>query len=94
MRYLPLTPDDRAAMLEAIGVAGIDALFRDVPAEKLLNGPLNLPRGRSEMEVERELGLLAARSTTAGNVPFFVGAAPIGTMCRRLSITSSSAPNS
>jgi len=31
MRYLPLTADDRAEMLAAIGVDSIDALFDDVP---------------------------------------------------------------
>jgi len=31
MRYLPLTPDDRRAMLAKIGVPGVDALYRDVP---------------------------------------------------------------
>ena len=33
MRYLPLTSDDRAAMLAAVGAASIDDLFVDVPAE-------------------------------------------------------------
>ena len=32
MRYLPLTDDDRRAMLDRIGVASIEDLFRDVPA--------------------------------------------------------------
>ena len=31
MRYLPLTPDDRAAMLAAIGAKSVDDLFVDVP---------------------------------------------------------------
>ena len=31
MRYLPLTPDDREAMLAAIGAKSIDDLFIDVP---------------------------------------------------------------
>ena len=30
MRYLPQTDDDRAAMLAAIGAAGIDDLYVDV----------------------------------------------------------------
>ena len=44
MRYLPLSPDDRAEMLARVGVADIDALFVDVPADKLLTEPLDLPR--------------------------------------------------
>ena len=36
MRYLPLTPDDRRAMLAKIGAPDIDALFRDVPREAVV----------------------------------------------------------
>ena len=39
MRYLPLTPEDRRAMLAKIGASDIDALFRDVPNRSVvLNG--------------------------------------------------------
>ncbi len=74
MRYLPLTPDDREAMLAAIGVKSIDDLFVDVPAAARLEGPVDLPRVAGELEVERALGALAAKNATAGNVPFFCGA--------------------
>jgi len=73
MRYLPLQAADREAMLAAIGVAGIDDLFIDVPADKLLAEPPELPLGKSEMEVERELGRLVAQNVSASSVPFFVG---------------------
>jgi glycine cleavage system P protein (glycine dehydrogenase) subunit 1 len=74
MRYLPLTEADRKAMLGKIGVADIDALFAAVPNDKLLAGLLDLPKGKSELEVERVMGRLAAQNTPAGTVPFFVGA--------------------
>ena len=74
MRYLPLTDADRKAMLAKIGVAGIDALFADIPADKRLNGRLDLPNAKGELEVERTLAKLAARNVAAGAVPFFVGA--------------------
>jgi glycine dehydrogenase subunit 1 len=74
MRYLPLTPDDRRQMLARIGVKSIDELFVDVPAAKLLREPPALPKAKGELEVERELGRLAARNTAAASVPFFVGA--------------------
>ncbi len=74
MRYLPLTDADRKAMLAKIGVSDIDALFADIPADKRLNGRLALPKAKGELEVERELGRLAARNVPAGSVPFFVGA--------------------
>jgi glycine dehydrogenase subunit 1 len=74
MRYLPLTDADRRAMLAKIGVADIEALFADIPMDKRLTGLIDLPTAKGELEVERELGKLAARNVAAGSVPFFVGA--------------------
>ena len=74
MRYLPLTDGDRRAMLGTIGVASVDALFRDVPKAAWLDAPVDLPAHQGELEVERALGRLAARNIPAGAVPFFVGA--------------------
>jgi len=74
MRYLPLTPDDRAAMLAAIGAKSIDDLFVDVPQAARREGLVDLPRVAGELEVERALGAMAARNTVAGSVPFFCGA--------------------
>src|SRR4051794_38708953 len=73
MRYLPLTPEDRSEMLARIGVADIKALFADIPADKRLTSLPNLPRTKSEMEVERVLGRMAAKNIAAGSLPFFVG---------------------
>jgi len=75
MRYLPLTADDRRAMLAKIGAPDIDALFRDVP--KAAMAPLsafNLPDTQGEMEVERALSHLAAKNVAASAAPFFCGA--------------------
>src|SRR3954452_1106631 len=74
MRYLPLSEADRREMLARIGVATVDDLFADVPVEELLREPIDLPRRKGELEVERILGRMAARNTPAGSVPFFVGA--------------------
>ncbi len=74
MRYLPLTPDDRDAMLAAIGVETIDDLFVDVPVAARLDGPVDLPRVAGELEVERALKALAGKNVVAGDVPFFCGA--------------------
>jgi len=73
MRYLPLTSEDRSEMLARIGVADIDALFADIPADKRLTSLPDLARTKSEIEVERALGRLAGRNVAAGSVPFFVG---------------------
>ncbi|MGD1015866.1 MAG: aminomethyl-transferring glycine dehydrogenase subunit GcvPA [Roseiarcus sp.] len=74
MRYLPLDATDRALMLARVGVADIDALFADIPADKRLLRPLAMPAGMSEIEVERALTRMAARNLTAGSAPFFLGA--------------------
>ncbi len=73
MRYLPLTPGDRKAMLAQIGVGSIDDLFEEIPADKRIEGLLDLPTTKSEIEVERLLGAMAAKNTAAASVPFFVG---------------------
>ena len=74
MRYLPLTPEDRSEMLARIGVADIDALFADVPADKRLKTAAGSAADRkSEIEVERVLGRMAGKNVAAGSVPFFVG---------------------
>src|ERR1700722_19644197 len=75
MRYLPLTANDRQAMLAKIGAPDIDALFRDVPKEAVV--PLSvfdLSETKGEMEVERILAKLASRNMAAGAGPFFCGA--------------------
>jgi len=75
MRYLPLTPADRASMLETIGAASVDDLFVDVPVAARLAGPIEgLPAHASEMAVERHMTALAAKNVSAGSAPFFIGA--------------------
>ncbi len=74
MRYLPLTPADRHAMLARIGAQHIDDLFVDVPAVAQLTGPIaDLPGHASEMAVERHFSALARRNMAAGHHPFFLG---------------------
>jgi len=75
MRYLPLTSDDRAAMLAAVGASSIDDLFVDVPPEARLDGPISgLPNHASELAVERHMAALARKNVAAGDGPFFLGA--------------------
>ncbi len=74
MRYLPLTDADRRDMLAVIGVGSIDDLFRDVPKAARLDGPVDMPRHCGEMEVERQLGAMAASNLSAAEAPCFLGA--------------------
>jgi glycine dehydrogenase subunit 1 len=74
MRYLPLTEEDRRAMLGVIGAKSVDDLFGDIPAGLRLTASLDLPPGMGEIEIERELAALAAKNMAAGSVPSFLGA--------------------
>ena len=74
MRYLPLSDTDRGEMLARIGVNHVDELFADVPKSLLLKEPVDLPRRKGELEVERILSRMSAKNIAASSVPFFVGA--------------------
>ena len=67
MRYLPLSDADRSEMLRVIGAGSIDELFRDVPEEARLKGPIDgLPMHASEMAVERHMTALVAQEHGRG----------------------------
>jgi glycine dehydrogenase subunit 1 len=51
MRYLPKSPIDRTAMLDAIGASSIDDLFTTIPAEYRLTDDLKIPRQMGEQEI-------------------------------------------
>ena len=73
-RYLPLSDDDRRLMLKKIGVDSVDEFFAAVPQSARLNGKLDLPAHKSELETERWMASLAERNRPAGAQPFFCGA--------------------
>ena len=74
MRYLPHTDADRRAMLGAIDAPSVDALFRDVPQAARLARPVDLPPSKTELEVERTIGAMAAKNRHAGAMASFLGA--------------------
>lgn len=51
MRYLPKSPADRKAMLQAMGAHSIDDLFSPIPAEYRLERDLKVPRQMAESEI-------------------------------------------
>jgi len=71
-RYLPLSDEDRAEMLGAIGVASQEDLFASVPAA--LRTELDLPGGMSELELTRHVGALARRNQDLTQWHSFLGA--------------------
>jgi glycine dehydrogenase subunit 1 len=73
MRFLPHTADDIRAMLAAVGVADMAALFADIPAELRARATLDLAPGLSELEVRARFEALAAQNTAAQQA-CFIGA--------------------
>jgi glycine dehydrogenase subunit 1 len=72
--YLSLTDADREAMLEAIGVASVDELFRDIPERVRFRGELALEPALPESELVAHLEELAARNVHTGQELSFLGA--------------------
>lgn len=73
MRYLPLNNNDRAAMLDVVGVKSVDDLFEDVPKSARLDDLIDVPMRMTEAEVDAHLTAMAGRSRAAGAGPFFIG---------------------
>jgi glycine dehydrogenase subunit 1 len=74
MTYIPISPKERDAMLETVGVKSLDGLFEAVP-EKHRFPKLNLPPALTEMEALNELsGLAQANENVRGDLISFLGA--------------------
>ena len=71
MPYGPHAADDRARMLEAIGISTVDALFEDIP-EPLRASPLQLDEPEPELLLASRLTALAARNRV--DLASFLGA--------------------
>jgi glycine dehydrogenase subunit 1 len=71
--YVLNTPEDRQAMLAAIGVSSVDELFAKIPSELRLKRPLNVPAGMSEMELQSHVHRLLAKNESAADAVCFLG---------------------
>lgn len=68
MDYIQLTAEDQQSMLQTIGVQKIEDLYKSLPVENRLAGPLellNLPTGMSELEIQRQLAQMAGENNPA-----------------------------
>lgn len=61
-KYFPHTTDDIQQMLDVIGVKSLDDLYAEVPEELKLKRELDIPSEKSEIEVRRIIGGLAAQN--------------------------------
>ncbi|MBI4336251.1 MAG: aminomethyl-transferring glycine dehydrogenase subunit GcvPA [Chloroflexi bacterium] len=70
--YLPNTPEQRQAMLRAIGASSAEELFADIPLQHR-NPRLDLPPPLSEEELRREMEDLAAENAAPDQYACFLG---------------------
>lgn len=67
--FVPHTHEDIRAMLDFLGLATTDELFRAVPAALRLAGGLALPDGVSEADITAQLGAIGSANSHAGIAP-------------------------
>ncbi|MDY0087991.1 MAG: glycine dehydrogenase, partial [Coriobacteriia bacterium] len=74
MRHIPVTCEQRATMLRAVGSADVEELFADIPEEVRLRGPLAIAQGLTEMDLVAHLKGLADANEPASGLVSFAGA--------------------
>ncbi|HEY5445437.1 MAG TPA: aminomethyl-transferring glycine dehydrogenase subunit GcvPA, partial [Pyrinomonadaceae bacterium] len=75
MRYIPNSPEERAEMLDSVGLKSAEALFDSIPENLLLRRPLNTPAALSEIELLAQFEQMGARNTGARRTSFLGGGA-------------------
>lgn len=73
-RYLPMTEEDKRAMLETIGVSSVDELFNDIPEQVRFKGEYNIKAAKSETALMKELYRLADQNADLKRNVSFLGA--------------------
>jgi glycine dehydrogenase subunit 1 len=73
-RYLPMTEEDKRAMLETIGVSSVDELFSDIPEKVRFKGEYNIKAAKSETALMKELFMMADRNADLKRNVSFLGA--------------------
>jgi glycine dehydrogenase subunit 1 len=73
VRFAPHTDEDVREMLQALELSSIDDLYAHIPPSVLLDRSLDIPPGRSEMELLADMRDLAARNKSADDLVCFTG---------------------
>jgi glycine dehydrogenase subunit 1 len=73
VQFAPHTDTDVREMLDALGLSSLDELFSHIPAGVTLDRPLEVPPGRSEMELLADLTGLARRNRHVDELTCFMG---------------------
>jgi glycine dehydrogenase subunit 1 len=75
LRYIPNSPDERADMLQQIGVASVENLFDSIPQELRLRDHLQVPAAMSELELLKRFDEMGGRNEAARRISFLGGGA-------------------
>ncbi len=74
MAYIPHTEQDRAQMLETIGVSTIEELFREIPENLKVGRLLDVPSAMDEHKLFLHLKSLADKNHSAATLDWYLGA--------------------
>ncbi|MCR4880406.1 MAG: aminomethyl-transferring glycine dehydrogenase subunit GcvPA [bacterium] len=72
-KFLIHNDEVRAQMLESIGIASVDELFKNIDAGIRLREELDLPEGANEIEAKQRLLALAKKNVTTSDNAYFIG---------------------
>ena len=70
MRYIPNSPEERAEMLEIVGLKSADELFRSIPSDVQLNRALKVTEPLAEIEVIGAMEEMAAKNSASRKTSF------------------------
>lgn len=73
-RYLPMTEQDKAQMLETIGIQSIEELFTDIQPEVRFKGELQIPAAMTEPALLRHMRKLSGQNADFDRYASFLGA--------------------
>jgi glycine dehydrogenase subunit 1 len=75
LRYIPNSPEERAEMLESIGLNSAEELFSSIPENLRLGRPLKTPAPLSETELLSQFDQMGKRNAGADRISFLGGGA-------------------
>ncbi|WP_018757987.1 aminomethyl-transferring glycine dehydrogenase subunit GcvPA [Paenibacillus terrigena] len=73
-RYLPMTPQDQADMLQVIGMDSMEQLFQDIPTEIRYQGTLPISEALDEISLLRHMKQLSDQNADFDRYTSFLGA--------------------
>lgn len=74
MRYLTLSPQEKQAMLDSIGIKNVDEFFKDIPNKTADTGTIKSFPAMTESALNKEFAGIADKNMNTADSPCFLGA--------------------